>query len=121
MRAFSPVTSHNFNQLGPGTCNWFCDSRIAGVTSQDFNTPFYGLRTVFGVKVDWAYCSMVSSRVVLGTRVVSQIVFNWFAEDSGLTLGCFIFEPIESHADGFGAFLFDSSGEDATRGDGISF
>ena len=62
-RVFSPVglnpMSHNaglmcLGQLSPITsCDQFCGSRIARVTSQDFNTSFYGPWTVFVVKVYW--------------------------------------------------------------------
>ena len=61
-RVFSPVRlnpmSHIvspvcLDQLSPITlCNRFCESGIAGVTSRDFNTPFYDPWTDFVVKVD---------------------------------------------------------------------
>ena len=51
---------------------------------------------------------------MLGTRVVCQIVFTWFPEDVKLSLGSLVLEPIETHVDGLGTFLFDCSGEDAT-------
>ena len=62
---------------------------------------------------------MVSPRVVFG-RVVGQIVFTWFPEDE-LALGCVVFEPIESHVNGFGSFLFNCACEAATSGNIIIF
>ena len=89
MRSFSLFrldhTSHSFNQGSLAAYNWFCDSRIAGVTSQDFNTPLYIPCIVFVEKIDWADSLMVSSRVMLG-RIVSKIVFTRFPEDFELTL-----------------------------------
>ena len=85
----SPVC---LNQSPITMCNWCCGSGIAGVTGQDFNTPFHGPWTVFVVKVDWLYSPMVSFRVVLG-RIVSQIVFTWFPEDFKLTLSGLVFKP----------------------------
>ena len=108
VHGFSPVTSHRVNSLSPFTCNRFCGSGIAGVTSQDFNTPFYGPWTVFVAKVDWSYSPMVSSGVMFD-RVVGKIVFTWFPEDVKLSLGGLVLEPIESHVNGFGKFLFDCS------------
>ena len=58
--------------------------------------------------------------MVLG-RIVHQTVFTWFPEDVQLSLGGSVLEPIESHVDGFGTFLFDSSCEDATGSNIISF
>ena len=63
---------------------------------------------------------MVRSRVVL-CRVVSQIMFSWFPEDIKLALGGAVFEPIETHADGFGSFLFNYACEDAMGGNIIDF
>ena len=48
-------------------------------------------------------------------------MFSWFPEDVELALGCEIFEPIESHVDGFGLFLFNGACEDATCGDIVGF
>ena len=129
-RVFSPVIlnpmSHIvspmcLDQLSSITlCNQFYESRIAGVTSQDFNTPLYGPWTVFFVKVFWSDSTMVCSRVVLG-RVVGQIVFTWFLEDIELSLDSSVFEPIEAHVDGFGTFLFNSSCEDTTGSKIVGF
>ena len=130
MRLFSPVRltpmSHIvspmcLDQLSPITlCNRFYWSGITEVTSQDFITLFYGLWTVFVVKVDWLDSSMVCSRVVLG-RVVSKIVFTWRPEDVEFALGSAVFEPIGAHADGIGTFLFNCSCEDTTGSNIISF
>ena len=52
MRAFSPFRLDHVSQIANAfsfnqtsliiKCNRFCESRIFGVASQDFNTPFYG-------------------------------------------------------------------------------
>ena len=58
-------------------------------------------------------------RWVMFGRIVGQVAVPWFPIYNELVLGDTIFQPIESHIDGFGSFLFYRAGEDTSGGDVI--
>ena len=54
-----------------------------------------------------SHCSVMGGRVVL-RPIVGQICIAWHPEDVKLALLDSIFNPIESHVDCFGSFLFSN-------------
>ena len=58
------------------------------------------------MKVQWANSAMVGSWMML-CPVVGVVVGSGFPVDDELALLDTVFEPVESHVDGFGAFLLD--------------
>ena len=58
-------------------------------------------------------------RWMMFCRIVGHVTLSWFPMDNKLFTGDTIFQPIKSHIDGFGAFLFNRASEDTLSGDVI--
>ncbi len=59
-----------------------------------------------GVEEVWPHSAVVGSRVMLGV-IIGKIVCSGPPVDQELPLAGPVLDPVESHVDGLGSFLFD--------------